>query len=318
MHEVNAAVCAGLLAVLLGGAGDIAYASPDAATAPPDSGEVATKQRCPKGQPLRIEGKVSSGEIEELSGLVVSRRQPGVLWVHNDSGDKGRLYALDVHGRLLMKVKLDDVDPKDVEDIAIGKGPDGADAIILADTGDNDRKREHVRLYRLREPKVSLGDKQPKQKHTVHTIDVRYEDGPHDVETLLVDPRDGDLYLVEKAPLLSSQQEVGVYRVSAAEVEAGRATARRVARLPLGPATAGDVLPDGSAIAVRSYTRLFLWPRKPGESLVDALARPGCALPLADLGQQGEAFGFIPDGSGYFTSVEGEHAPIHRYALGKK
>lgn len=310
-----------LVGLLLGGSA--AHAAPDAAPGASTAEKPApkaerTKPRCPKGQPLRVEGKVASGEIKELSGLVASRRQPGVLWVHNDSGDKGRLYAIDVHGKLLLKVKLDDVDPKDVEDIAIGKTADGGDAIYLADTGDNDRARKSVRLYRLPEPKVSLGEKKPKQKHAVHTVEVRYEDGPHDVETLLIDPRGGDLYLVEKGPLLASAQAVGVYRIAAADVEAGRAVARKVASLPLGPATAGDVLPDGSAIAVRSYTRLFLWPREAGESLADALSRPGCALPLADLGRQGEAFGFIPDGSGYFTSVEGKHPPIHRYALSKK
>ncbi|MEK9751464.1 MAG: hypothetical protein VW236_07935 [Flavobacteriaceae bacterium] len=33
--------------------------------------------------------------LKEISGLVVSRKNPGVFWVHNDSGDAPVLYALD-------------------------------------------------------------------------------------------------------------------------------------------------------------------------------------------------------------------------------
>ena len=153
-----------------------------------------------------------------------------MLWVHNDSGDKGHVFAVDVHGRLLLQVKLEHLKPDDVEDIAVGPGKAGGpDQLYLADTGDNDRKREHVRIYRLDEPRVSLGAKQPKQKHAVRTLEVRYEDGPRDVETLLVDPRGGNLYLVEKAPLFEADKAVGVYRIPAAELDAGSVVARRVA-----------------------------------------------------------------------------------------
>ena len=287
----------------------------DAATHAPGK---AAPARCPRGQPLRVEGKIASDDIDELSGLVASRKQSGVLWVHNDSGDKGHVYAVDVHGRLLLQVKLEHLKPEDVEDIAIGPGKSGsADRLYLADIGDNERSRKHVLIYRLDEPSVPVGSSKAKQKQPVQTLEVRYEDGPRDAETLLADPRGGDLYLVEKAPLSGTDRPVGVYRVAAADLDAGNAVARRVASLPLGPATAGDVLPDGTGIAVRSYTRLWYWPRKTSESIDEAMQKPGCMLPLADLGQQGEAFGFIPDGSGYLTSTEGKHPRIHRYALAR-
>ena len=37
--------------------------------------------------------------IVEASGLAVSRRHPGVLWTHNDSGDPARLFAVGADGR---------------------------------------------------------------------------------------------------------------------------------------------------------------------------------------------------------------------------
>ena len=42
----------------------------------------------------RVTGRVRTPAATELSGLVLSRTQPGVLWTHNDSGDGARLLAL--------------------------------------------------------------------------------------------------------------------------------------------------------------------------------------------------------------------------------
>jgi len=37
---------------------------------------------------------VTDKRMDELSGLIVSRRQPGILYVHNDSGDSSRFFAI--------------------------------------------------------------------------------------------------------------------------------------------------------------------------------------------------------------------------------
>ena len=44
-------------------------------------------------------------ELQESSGLAISRTQPGVLWSHNDSGDGPTLYAIDMSGKLLAQIK---------------------------------------------------------------------------------------------------------------------------------------------------------------------------------------------------------------------
>jgi hypothetical protein len=85
--------------------------------------------------------------------------------------------------------------------------------------------------------------------------------------------------------------------------------------VPMGPVTAADVLPDGSGIAIRNYVMAGFWPRPRGTSLVAALGGPGCPLPLADLGSQGEAFCFAADGRGYFTLAEGEGQPLYFQAF---
>ncbi len=40
-------------------------------------------------------GTVAYEPIDELSGIVKSRTYPDVYWVHNDSGDEARIFAVD-------------------------------------------------------------------------------------------------------------------------------------------------------------------------------------------------------------------------------
>ena len=61
--------------------------------------------------------------LRESSGLAVSRRQPGVLWSHNDSGDGPNLYAIDLSGRLLATIPVANAAARDWEDIASGPCP---------------------------------------------------------------------------------------------------------------------------------------------------------------------------------------------------
>lgn len=137
---------------------------------------------------------------------------------------------------------------------------------------------------------------------------------PRDAESLLIDPRTGDLYIVSKASLFAADDRpVGVYLIERAARDARQARARRVADVPMGAATAGDIAPDGSVIALRNYKMLRYWSRSPGESVSEALHRPPCTVPLAD--EQGEALGFAADGKGMYTISEGKRQPVYFYEL---
>jgi hypothetical protein len=252
--------------------------------------------------------------------LVASRRHPGVFWVHNDSGDDARVFAIDVHGKALAELTLAGVDATDVEDIALAKGAAGApDVLYVADTGDNLKRRRSVQIYRVAEPSLLSQDRSALQlKQKADTLDVVYEDGPHDVETLLVDPVQGDLYLVAKAHLLLREEPVGVYRLARAALSTKRKNvARKVSAIRLGPATGGDIAADGSAILVRNYWSAMYWPRAEGQTIVDALGKTPCRLTVSDVGYQGEAIGFTPDGGAYVTIAEGEHPAIFWYPFAK-
>lgn len=262
----------------------------------------------------RITGRVGAGAATALSGLAASRSQPGVLWAHNDSGASARLLALAPHGRLRGEVAVTGAENRDWEDISLGPGPGGRDALFVADIGDNDAVRPTVFIYRVPEPRLSGGA--PTASAPAERLTLRYPDGAHDAETLLVDPSNGTLAVVTK----TFGGDAFVY--VAEPPRAGTVTRlQRVGRVPL-PAgeavTAGDVSADGRTIVLRSYDRALVWSRRRGESLTAALDRAPCAARADLAGEgQGEALALTPDGRAFFTVPEGRRPALRRYAPGR-
>ena len=114
----------------------------------------------------------------------------------------------------------------------------------------------------------------------------------------------------------------GVYVGQApARGKPGEAVLRHAGDLRLGLAglaTAGDVSADGRTIAIRTYTALYAWTRKPGASLAATLARKPC-VGSAQLGRegQGESLALGRDGRSFFTVPEGAGAALRRYTAKK-
>jgi len=270
---------------------------------------------CPGVKPVRELGRLPERGLDEVSGLVASRAHPGLLWVHNDSGDAPRVFAIASTGEVRHEVALNGAEAVDYEDIAIGPGPEPESTYLyVGDIGDNLARRAQVQIYRLKEP--ALGPDTPSRFSVDATrIDVRYEGGARDAEALMMDPISGDLFIVAKAFLFFREAPVGIFRVARADLLKPAAVAHPVLQLPLGPVTAADVKADGSGVAIRNYSNLFYWPRAPEQSLVEALAGVACPWPLADTRRQGEALGFSADGQGYFTVSEGAQEPLYFYAL---
>lgn len=70
-------------------------------------------------------------QINEASGLAASRLHPGVLYTHNDSGDRARIFALDSEdGRMLAQYQVLPADHHDWEDMAVGVCPSEAGSCI--------------------------------------------------------------------------------------------------------------------------------------------------------------------------------------------
>src|SRR4051812_21724822 len=142
-----AAVLLALLALGCGDGGDTTRPAPRPVSGPPLCSRLHT----------RITGHVATPAATELSGLVLSRAHRGVLWTHNDSGDRARGFAIAPDGRLLGEVAVTGAENFDWEDIAIGPGPGSRDTLYVGDIGDNVAQRSDIAVYRMQEPAVDSG-----------------------------------------------------------------------------------------------------------------------------------------------------------------
>ena len=280
------------------GAGDPAEAPPAATSSRPPALCAALR--------ARISGRVRDPTATELSGLVRSRTQRDLLWSHNDSGAGPELYALRSDGRVAARPQVAGAQAVDWEDIAAGPAPRGASLLYIGDIGDNASSRPSIDVYRVAEPKVG---------ETVTTaaarLRLRYPDGPHDAEALLVDPLRGDLVLVTK--FIGGAR---AYR-TAAGAPAGSYTLTAGPSVDLSFVTAGDVSADGRVVVLRGYDRVGVWVRRGRERITTTLARAPCVSPTSLAGEgQGEAIALDRRGTSFLTVAEGSPAVIRRYAPG--
>jgi hypothetical protein len=247
---------------------------------------------------LRAErvGTVRSPLLDEISGAVASRRHPRVLWVHEDSGAGARLYAIRTNGRLVASIEVAGAKAVDWEDIAIGPGSSsGPDLLYLADIGDNDERRATVTIYRFPEPALTATSVR------ATAVMLRYADGPHDAEALLVDPDRGTLIVITKELL-----GAGVYTAPGS----GGVLRRRGSLAAIGSVTAADVSPDGDLVAVRTYLAVTIWRRSHAQGMAAALRGRGCSVRLVE--GQGEALAFSRDGRALLAISEGTRPAILR------
>ncbi len=270
-----------------------------------DSGADTSAPNCRVVKAPAIATTVNAAAVAEASGVAVSTKNAGVYWVHNDSGDSARAFAINADGSLAATLAYDAAFPTDVEDMAIEDQGGGTSFLYFADFGDNPENRANIVIHRIAEPSVAGGGT---ITVTSEKMTVTYADGPHNAETLLFDPISKDLYIATK----KTGGPSAIHRIGA--FAAGSATTTAVGSVPIALATGGEISRDGSIIAIRSYTTAFVWKREAGETVAAALARAPCEYPM--IGEpQGESLAFVPDGSGYVTLSEGASPPIRLHAF---
>jgi len=115
----------------------------------------------------RPTGYIRKDAIAEMSGIVASRTYPGLFWVHNDSGDKARFFAIRADGHCVAEIKVKNAENVDWEDIALDNG-----TLYLTDLGNNHNQRKDLCVYKLPEPDPRKGD----QKVEAEKIPVAYPD----------------------------------------------------------------------------------------------------------------------------------------------
>lgn len=261
---------------------------------------------------------VRSAELNEISGLAISRNN--TLFVHNDSGDTSRFFAIDTKGELLCTYYFKG-DPArklkgvlDCEDIAYGPGPDkGKNYIYLGDIGDNSSMRPFISVYRIPEP----GTSEKVANVSRELVHLKYPNGPQDSETMMVDPIAKELVIISKR-----QDTVGVFSTPLTFKDGDTVILQKrgTLHLPAGltPSSkyivAGDISSDGSQILIKTYQKVYYWPRQGDEPLIKALSHRPADLPYTRE-RQGEAISFAADGKGYYCISEGLNPAINYYPL---
>jgi hypothetical protein len=238
--------------------------------------------------------RIDDPRVVESSGLVASRRHAGVLWIHNDSGDAARLFAVGRGGRVLATLRLAGVQARDWEAMAVGRDDRGAPALFVGDIGDNQGVWPSVAVYRVAEP-ARLRDATVRAER----YRLRYPDGPRDAEALLVDPRGNRLYVASKDEARGS-----LYQAPAALRGDRVNLLRRVGRVP--PlVTDGGFSPDGRTLVLRDYQAAHVYAASGGRL---------ATVPLP-LQQQGESIAFSADGRSLLAGSEGGGSEIWRVPL---
>jgi hypothetical protein len=169
---------------------------------------------------------------------------------------------------------------------------------------------------------------------TAHAVTLRYPDGAHDAEALLLDARSGDLVIVTK---VTRGSVAGVYRAPEASTAPAGSTLGLVRVGDLGAprdagvadqlaqlagfgeyassVTAGSASAQAGVALIRTYTGIaaYLWPSR--VTLADALLTTPCRAPAPTDPRfpQGEAVALAPNGSNYITASEGAGPALVRF-----
>ena len=216
-------------------------------------------------------GQVSHPELPEISGIVKSS-YGDFYWVHNDSGDTARIYAIDADSRPVkppfLRIstdewqghQIDNAWHTDWEDIALANG-----VLYLADVGNNGNARRDLGVYVVNEA-------DPRTVTTMRAlkfIPIRYPDQRRfpaeqwhfDCEAVFV--ADGKLYFLTKhrRPGEHASWEAGVklYRLDTQHVDRENVLTLIGGREDVVLATGADLSPDGTRLAVATYTALWIF-----------------------------------------------------------
>ena len=242
----------------------------------------------PLARKSAVNRHLSDGRIVESSGLARSTYARPLLWTHNDSGDSARVFAVDPATGDTVGVTHWSEHPVDTEALA----PGGPGHVWVGDIGDNGWDRDHVTVYRFREPR-SL--KSGAGRATAY--DFTYPDGPRDAEALLVRPDNGRVFIVSK-----DDNGGAVYR---APRRLSTSTVNKLQRVTDAPATVtgGTFAPDGKSLVLVNYTRAYTYAGIGGAAQSDTSKVNNSA--------QGESVEISRDGRRMFLGQEGSDSPVY-------
>lgn len=239
--------------------------------------------------------KFADTQIGESSGLGTSSSGDGIYYTHNDSGDTARFFAVNSGGATVAIYTLQGATAHDWEDMETGTDSAGRPVLYFGDIGDNSSKRSETDVYQVPEPRGPSANV-PWVRYRFH-----YPDGPHNAETLMVDPHTHRIYIATKfilgegtlyeAPAVLSTTDINVL----VPVRSGIPTLT----------TSGDISPDGKLMVLLTYFSAY-WAVGVNGTLH--------AFPVPEQ-RQDEAIAFTRDGRAVIVGSEGVHSAVYEVAV---
>jgi hypothetical protein len=253
------------------------------------------------GQPPPLErmGWLDDKLIPEASGIVKSRRHPGIFWVHNDSGNTPLLFAIEGGGRIVGQFRLA-VPNTDWEDIAV----DDKGHLYVGDIGNNGGLLPVRAIYRVDEPDPTAPAEKPLPASAV-TFYALSKENRFDAESLYYDR--GSMVLIAKA-YDGREAELFTVPIEPPAPLLRPAQPRLCGRLPgfTEPATGADLSADRRRLAVCSTAVTRVYHR-------DDLASPSWrllavvryrALPIEGVAWDGNDLRLVAEGGGFYRLAE--------------
>jgi hypothetical protein len=253
--------------------------------------------------------------LSEASGLTRSSKRADLVWMHNDSGDTARLYAVGTNGQHLGVLTITGgVSAIDWEDIA-SFSKNGKDYLLIGDVGDNNAIRSNITFYVIEEPDTltraipfSINVK------PAWRINATYPDGARDCEAVAVDQIREEIILLSKRdtpprlyslPLSKSSGLVTASFVGA--VSSIPAPTANDLDEPYGKnrnrPTGLDISLDGSRIGVLTYKDSYLFTKDGNASWLETLNSRPKIIDIPQL-KQAEAGGFSLNGNSWIVGSE--------------
>ena len=275
--------------------------------------------QAPDSAALARAGYVAHPPVDEISGIVRSRWQDNVWWVHNDSGDRPRIFAIDSTGSVHVApwhagdyaagaeadssdkptwpgVQLGAAAHIDYEDIAVEDS-----TLYLGDIGNNGNARRDLGIYVIREP-----FRYDRRTRPVKHLPIRYPDQEafpaqewhFDAEALFVD--DGTLYVLTKhregQQINSPERGTKLYRLDTEHTHRVNTLTLVGRHDTIPPPTAAALSPSGDRLAVLGYASVWLFPRPE--------RKRGSSLGLRPERKRGSSLGLRPEDETHWLSTE--------------
>ncbi|MFT5301371.1 MAG: hypothetical protein ACI814_002174 [Mariniblastus sp.] len=269
-------------------------------------------------------GVNSNREIPESSGLARSSFDEDAFWTLNDSGQASRLFLLGTDGKILGNIDLPEI--KNVDWEAMSQFKAGKRSYLLvADVGDNLRRRKNCQLILVAEPDLSkLPTAQPATgakdaalpQIKPNVIPFSYEDGPRNCEAVCVAPSGKHVWLVEKVDYSQRKSTPGIYVLPlSTQRNQTPLVAKRIADFPIRNVTGMSFSPDGKHLIIRNYLNAHLFSRTDDQSWEKTIMSSKPQTVVLPLQRQGEAICFATDSEHVILTSEFTGQPIWRLSL---